>query len=306
MPQVKPEDMQWLLRSFDGSIVRMATHPYGCRVVQRMVEHLHGEHLDRVVDELLAHAPDLVHSAYGNYTLQALAERGSREHRSALVRVVQGNVVVFSQHKFASNVVERVLEFATPAEKAALVDEILQPTLAAVAAHPQRALPEDNGTGAALTPLQLLLRHEFGNFVCQRAIAESTDAQRARLLALIREYAPALRRYPYGKHILARLDKLASRSLLTLPMVAGSARIGAGAAPAAAAGALAARGVGSCGPSDASAVHAASALAPSPPPAASPSVSLAVASPSPSPAPAPSAAGHALDAADPTADAAEQ
>jgi pumilio RNA-binding family len=215
--QMKGDELTWLLRVFEGHIYRMATHPYGCRVVQRMVENLRDDQVGPIVTELLAHAGELVHSAYGNYTLQALAERGSREQRSALVRVVAGNVVAFSQHKFASNVVERCLEFGTAAEKAALVDEILQPTLAMVAARPGRTLPDED-SGAALTPLQVLLRHEFGNFVCQRAIAESTDAQRAQLIELIRQYAPVLRRYPYGKHILARLDKLSSRSLLTLPV----------------------------------------------------------------------------------------
>jgi hypothetical protein len=38
--------------------------------------------------------------------------------------------------------------------------------------------------------------------------------QRVAILEMLRSYAPTLRRFPYGKHILTRMEKMTSKSLL--------------------------------------------------------------------------------------------
>lgn len=50
--------------------------------------------------------------------------------------------------------------------------------------------------------------------MAQRLIDTADDGQRAAMLEGLRSYAPSLRRYAYGKHILARLDKMAASSIL--------------------------------------------------------------------------------------------
>lgn len=128
-----------------------------------------------------------------------------------------GNVLPFCLHKFASNVVERCLEYGSASEKSAIVEELVAPTLAAMQAHPYGQLP-DPALGQQLTPIQVLIKDQFGNYVVQRCMDAGDDAQRAALVDILRQCAPLMRRYAFGKHILARLDKMTSKSLLPVPV----------------------------------------------------------------------------------------
>ena len=52
-------------------------------------------------------------------------EHGKQEDKSRIVAAVRGKVLTLSQHKFASNVVEKCVTHATRAERAILIDEVI-------------------------------------------------------------------------------------------------------------------------------------------------------------------------------------
>lgn len=56
--------------------------------------------------------------------VQHVLEHGAAEDRSRLVAAVRGKVLQLSQHKFASNVVEKCVTHATRNERALLIDEL--------------------------------------------------------------------------------------------------------------------------------------------------------------------------------------
>jgi RNA-binding protein of the Puf family, translational repressor len=51
-------------------------------------------------------------------------EHGKPEDKSVLINAVRGKVLSLSQHKFASNVVEKCVTHATRAERALLIEEV--------------------------------------------------------------------------------------------------------------------------------------------------------------------------------------
>lgn len=51
-------------------------------------------------------------------------EHGKPEDKSQLISTVRGKVLALSQHKFASNVVEKCVTHATRAERALLIEEV--------------------------------------------------------------------------------------------------------------------------------------------------------------------------------------
>jgi pumilio RNA-binding family len=55
-------------------------------------------------------------------------QHGKPEERSTIIKKLAGQIVKMSQHKFASNVVEKCLTFGTPEERQILIDEILGTT----------------------------------------------------------------------------------------------------------------------------------------------------------------------------------
>lgn len=61
---------------------------------------------------------------FHNLCMSGLTEHGKPEDKSQIILSVRGKVLVLSQHKFASNVVEKCVTHATRAERAVLIEEV--------------------------------------------------------------------------------------------------------------------------------------------------------------------------------------
>lgn len=62
------------------------------------------------------------------YCEQHVLEHGKPHERSAIIKELAGKIVLMSQQKFASNVVEKCLTFGGPSERELLVNEMLGTT----------------------------------------------------------------------------------------------------------------------------------------------------------------------------------
>lgn len=105
-------------------VLSLSTHPYGCRVIQRILEHCTPEQTAPVLEELHSQTEQLVQDQYGNYVIQHVLEHGRPEDKSKLIACVRGKVLTLSQHKFASNVVEKCVTHASRSERAFLIEEV--------------------------------------------------------------------------------------------------------------------------------------------------------------------------------------
>lgn len=150
---VEPCALQFIINAFSGQVYTLSTHPYGCRVIQRILEHCTIEQTAPILAELHAHTKNLIQDQYGNYVIQHVlgivdkhsislaiiqfnlhflffllqnVEHGKPEDKSVLIASVRGKVLDLSQHKFASNVVEKCVTHATRAERAFLIEEVCQ------------------------------------------------------------------------------------------------------------------------------------------------------------------------------------
>lgn len=48
----------------------LSTHPYGCRVIQRILEHCLPEQTASILEELHQNTEQLIQDQYGNYVIQ--------------------------------------------------------------------------------------------------------------------------------------------------------------------------------------------------------------------------------------------
>ncbi|KAL1551875.1 pumilio 5-like isoform X2 [Salvia divinorum] len=187
---VPPEKIDFIISAFRGQVAALSTHPYGCRVIQRVLEHCSDDLCCRpIVDEIMESAYDLAHDQYGNYVTQHVLERGKPFERSQIIQKLYGRIVSMSQHKYASNVVEKCLEYGDTTECDCLIEEIL-------------AQPEDGDN------LLMMMKDQYANYVVQKIIDISNENQRERLLNCIQLHLVALKKYTYGKHIVARFEQL--------------------------------------------------------------------------------------------------
>uniref|UniRef100_A0A668AR12 Pumilio homolog 1 n=1 Tax=Myripristis murdjan TaxID=586833 RepID=A0A668AR12_9TELE len=202
---VQPHALHFIIDAFKGQVFALSTHPYGCRVIQRILEHCLPEQTLPILEELHQHTEQLVqvtqistpdfyvcsarHDQYGNYVIQHVLEHGRAEDKSKIVAEIRGNVLGLSQHKFASNVVEKCVTHASRAERAVLIDEVCSLT---------------EGPHSAL---YTMMKDQYANYVVQKMIDVAEPTQRKIVMHKIRPHISTLRKYTYGKHILAKLEK---------------------------------------------------------------------------------------------------
>ncbi|ESQ51415.1 hypothetical protein EUTSA_v10016184mg [Eutrema salsugineum] len=206
---VPEENIEFIISTFFGQVVTLSTHPYGCRVIQRVLEHCHNpDTQSKVMEEILSTVSMLAQDQYGNYVIQHVLEHGKPDERTVIIKELAGKIVQMSQQKFASNVVEKCLTFGGPEERELLVNEML-------------------GTTDENEPLQAMMKDQFANYVVQKVLETCDDQQRELILTRIKVHLNALKKYTYGKHIVARVEKLVAAGerrmgmpSLNLPLVA--------------------------------------------------------------------------------------
>lgn len=196
---IPQERIQFIISAFYGHVVDLSTHPYGCRVIQRVLEHCDDESTQNaMMEEIMQSVVPLTQDQYGNYVIQHVLQYGKPEERTSIITQLAGQIVKMSQQKFASNVVEKCLSFGSHEERQILINEML-------------------GTTDENEPLQAMMKDQFANYVVQKVLETCDDHNRELILSRIKVHLNALKRYTYGKHIVARVEKL---------IAAGERRIG--------------------------------------------------------------------------------
>uniref|UniRef100_A0A0A9WS98 PUM-HD domain-containing protein n=1 Tax=Lygus hesperus TaxID=30085 RepID=A0A0A9WS98_LYGHE len=188
---VDPHALQFIINAFQGQVFTLSTHPYGCRVIQRILEHCTPEQTAPILEELHQHTDQLIQDQYGNYVIQHVLEHGKAEDKGILIGAVRGKVLALSQHKFASNVVEKCVTHATRAERAILIEEVC---------------------GFNDNALHVMMKDQYANYVVQKMLDVCEASQRKVLMHKIRPHFASLRKYTYGKHIIAKLEKFFLKS----------------------------------------------------------------------------------------------
>ncbi|KAL2462535.1 Pumilio-like protein 5 [Forsythia ovata] len=187
---IPTEKIDFIISAFRSQVATLSTHPYGCRVIQRVLEHCPNDLQSRfIIDEILESAYDLAQDQYGNYVIQHVLERRKSYERSHIISKLSGRIVQMSQHKYASNVVEKCLEYGDATERDLLIEEILA---------------QSGDTDNMLT----MMKDQYANYVVQKILEICSDKQQESLLDRIRVHRLALKKYTYGKHIVARFEEL--------------------------------------------------------------------------------------------------
>ena len=113
-------------------------------MIQRILEHCLPTQTAVILEELHQNTDKLLQDQYGNYVIQHVLEHGKpvrqninhaiwqplsqfmrlQEDKVLIVNAVKTKVLPLSQHKFASNVVEKCVQYASKEDRAVLIDEV--------------------------------------------------------------------------------------------------------------------------------------------------------------------------------------
>ncbi|KAN0103017.1 ARM repeat-containing protein [Hyaloscypha variabilis] len=187
--RVPTEHIQFVIEAFKGQVNILATHPYGCRVIQRILEYCKPHDQVAVLEELHQCASMLITDQYGNYVTQHVIQHGKPEDRAKIIKIITGQLLTLSKHKFASNVVEKSIQFGTDEQRKAIVAQL--------------TTVHSDGT----SPLQLMMKDQYGNYVIQKLLAQLKGAERDAFVEDMKPQLLQLKKYNYGKQI-AAIEKL--------------------------------------------------------------------------------------------------
>ena len=109
--QVPLEHIPFMIDAVQHDVQYLSMHKYGCRVIQRMLEHAKDDILIWLIPELHKCSALLIADQFGNYVPAHIVEKGCPEDRNKIIAVVQSNLVQYSKQKFASHVVEKCIRF---------------------------------------------------------------------------------------------------------------------------------------------------------------------------------------------------
>ena len=163
----------------------MSLNSYGCRVIQRLLEKVQEPQRRFILAELHAEGPKLITDSYGNYVTQHVIEHGLPEDRAKIVSLIKAQFLVFSKHKFASNVVERCLVCGDDEQRRELVLTVIA----------------ENDRGE--TNLLNLLKDGYGNYVIQKMLETLGREDYMRFVGALKPELEKAKKIISGKQIIS-------------------------------------------------------------------------------------------------------
>jgi len=182
---MRPADFQFIvdeiLQKGEGSVLKVARHQYGCRVLQRLLKHAGS---DEVVEQLLEGAAEICTQQYAQFVLQHLCEHGTEQQVTKLAEILAQNITIAGAHSFGCAVLSKALDHACKEARTSLAHALLLQT-------------------------DLLLRmssSRYGQLTVLAALQVAESFQRAEALSTLLSHEDTLMQSRYGRVLSKQLD----------------------------------------------------------------------------------------------------
>jgi len=108
----------------EGACV-VAKHRYGCRILERLIEHGEGGQMSVLIDQFIEYADDLSRHQYGNFVIQSVLEHGTEVQGKALLQALIPHVPHLAMHRSASHVVQKAINHCSEQGQRAIAHALL-------------------------------------------------------------------------------------------------------------------------------------------------------------------------------------
>uniref|UniRef100_I3J1X1 Pumilio homolog 1 n=1 Tax=Oreochromis niloticus TaxID=8128 RepID=I3J1X1_ORENI len=129
---VQPHALHFIIEAFKGQVFALSTHPYGCRVIQRILEHCLPEQTLPILEELHQHTEQLVqvrHSALN--VVEKCVTHASRAERAVLIDEVcsltegpHSALYTMMKDQYANYVVQKMIDVAEPTQRKIVMHKV--------------------------------------------------------------------------------------------------------------------------------------------------------------------------------------
>jgi len=184
---MRPSELQFIIdelcaKGSDG-VGRAARHAYGCRILQRLLEHCRADQLEGMVEGLLADAAALSKHVYGNFVIQHLMEYGLSVQRHGLICELVKSTQELGRDIHSGAVVAKAMSYSCPEDQLLLA----------------RALIREEGAIAAMA------RTRHGSLATKLVLQAVGGAEKDEAVRQIEEELPLLMARRYGRAVVASL-----------------------------------------------------------------------------------------------------
>jgi len=201
--------MQLIVKCVLGTAAYLSCHPYGCRVLQRILEHCTDDLKTRALDTIRKSHRVLLDDQYGNYVIQHVLQFGRDDDRDSILGiVVESGLLELSRQKFASNVVEKLLKYGNGRMRNRIVREMLKVVEGKVTSASSAGGVDGTGNGKnnGSSVVLLMVRDAYANYVVQTTLDVVPEGEeKILLLEELNRNSALLRNYTFAKHIVTKL-----------------------------------------------------------------------------------------------------
>ena len=157
----------------DECIEQIANHKNGCCFLQKCIEKIKGNELEKILNAVNKKIRLLIVDQYGNYVIQFIFKINGDERNKNIFDIMVKDLTFYSNQKFSSNVIEKFFLFDNLKNK--LISKIIE---------------KEN--------LKKLLFDPYGNYVVQKALSYSDNQQQYEILCKIAPLVYELKSLNFG------------------------------------------------------------------------------------------------------------
>jgi len=124
---MRPSAVQFILPELRrwGKPSALARHRYGCRVLERLIEHFPPHDLALFIGEVLEEALHLCRHVYGNFVMQHVLEHGEQTQKKRIIDVLCSDLAGVALDQHACSVLDKALSYGSPSDQLLLAEQVI-------------------------------------------------------------------------------------------------------------------------------------------------------------------------------------
>ncbi|ADM12661.1 Puf RNA-binding protein [Encephalitozoon intestinalis ATCC 50506] len=170
-----------LITKLVGQIHLLSVHPYGCRVVQKLVDV--SSDVDFILEEVKGNLLELIEDQNGNHVIQKCIEKC--KDRKIILQQFSENSLFLATHKYGCRVIQRMLEFCKKDEIKGIVEVLIG-------------------------NIKTLVDDQYGNYVIQHILAVGKEEERNLVIERIIEKSYELSKCKFSSNVVEQCVKLSN------------------------------------------------------------------------------------------------
>ncbi|KAI3397670.1 hypothetical protein diail_10439 [Diaporthe ilicicola] len=214
----KGANRKWQLRDIFGYVTDFAGDQQGSRFLQEKIPGANSDDKQRVFDEILVNANQMMTDVFGNYIVQKLFEYGTLVQKKLLAAKMQGNVVDLSMNIYGCRCVQEALIYVLVDQQVEIAKE-LEPDIIRLmqGIHSNHVVQKvlikiprehiDFVYDAVRGKVYTLSTQQYACRVIQRMIESGTEADKAFILDEFHQVAHKLVTDDWGNYVVQAVIK---------------------------------------------------------------------------------------------------